>query len=181
MILKKANKILNQNLADLSEEFNASITANITLNRIIKGASDHRNELFRQMAGTKKSLIILSGWANDFGINRQTKRKINQLLENKIMLTLGWGYKSSNSGTLPFTKAEKWLQELQKKYPSNLKLLYFQNHSKAIIRDDEEAVIGSFNWLSNSGHSRNDELSLVITDNKTIANLRDTINTHNAN
>lgn len=59
--------------------------------------------------------------------------------------------------------------------------MYYQNHSKAIIRDNDEAVIGSFNWLSNSGHSKNDELSLVITDKDTITKLRDIIGTHNGN
>ena len=181
LMLKEANTILNKNLSDLSEEFNASINNDLTSNRIIKGASGHRKELFNQISATRKSLIILSGWANDFGIDRQTKKKLIYLLQNDIMLTLGWGYKKSNNEPLLVTNAEKWLKEQRSKYPSNLKLLYFQNHSKAIIRDDEEAVIGSFNWLSNSGHSKNDELSLVITDKKTITTLRDTIRAHNSN
>ncbi len=178
-ILKQENVNLNQRLAELAKEFHASITEDVTSNRVIKGARNHRSELFNQISKTKNNLIILSGWANDFGIDRQIKKKLNQLVKNNINLTLGWGYKRSNNETLPFTKAEKWLKELQKKYPSNIRLLYYQNHSKAVIRDNEEAIIGSFNWLSNSGHSKNDELSLVITDRDIITKLKDSICAYN--
>ena len=181
ILLKRANTILNQNLSDLSDEFHASLTENITSSRVIKGAKNHRDELFRQISSAKDNLIILSGWANDFGIDKQTKKKINQLLNDNIKLTLGWGYKRSNNETVPFTEAENWVKKLQKKHPVNLKLMYYQNHSKAIIRDNNEAVIGSFNWLSNSGHSKNDELSVVIIDKDTITKLRDTIGAHNGN
>ena len=181
MHLKEANIMLNQKLSELSVEFHVPFTENITPNRIIKGARNHRVELFRQISSTKGNLIILSGWANDFGIDWQTKKKINQLLDNNIKLTLGWGYKRSNNKTVPSTKAENWLNELQKKHPENLRLMYYQTHSKAIIRDNDEAVIGSFNWLSNDGRSENDELSVVIADKDTITNLRDKIGAYNGN
>ena len=85
-------------MSEFSDEFHVPLPEeDITSNRVIKGARNHRAELFRQISNTKGNLIILSGWANDFGIDRQTKQKINQLLNNDIKLTLGWGYKRSNS------------------------------------------------------------------------------------
>ena len=98
MLLKQDNIRLNQRLSEFSDEFHVPLPEeDITSNRVIKGARNHRAELFRQISNTKGNLIILSGWANDFGIDRQTKQKINQLLNNDIKLTLGWGYKRSNS------------------------------------------------------------------------------------
>ncbi len=178
ILLKKANERLLQSLSDLSIRLDeASTSEKVMSGRVIKGANDHRKELFSQLSETNSSLVILSGWVSGYGVDYKTKRMITRLLKSNIEVTLGWGYTKNNEKPAAFTHTETWLKNLQRQYPSHLHLLYFRNHSKIIVRDDEEAVVGSFNWLSNNGRSRNDELSLVITDKETIKNLNNTITT----
>ena len=43
------------------------------------------------------------------------------------------------------------------------------NHSKILIQDTRFIVLGSFNWLSNSGKLKNNlEMSMATNDSKTI-------------
>ena len=49
-----------------------------------------------------------------------------------------------------------------KKTKGILDTFYFPNHSKILICDTNYAIMGSFNWLSNSGGSENEERSWIV-------------------
>ena len=54
------------------------------------------------------------------------------------------------------------MQTSLNKTKGTLETFYFPNHSKILICDTQYAVMGSFNWLSNSGGSTNEERSWIV-------------------
>jgi phosphatidylserine/phosphatidylglycerophosphate/cardiolipin synthase-like enzyme len=52
---------------------------------------------------------------------------------------------------------------------------YYPNHAKLLICDDDWLVAGSFNWLSNSGRSNNEEYSCIIRDKKFVSTELDIV------
>ena len=49
------------------------------------------------------------------------------------------------------------------------------NHTKTLIKDDEYAINGSFNWLSNIGTSQNEERSWIVYNKEFVTQERDSI------
>ena len=50
-----------------------------------------------------------------------------------------------------------------------LRSRYYPEHSKILICDDQFAIYGSFNWLSNKGEfSKNNETSCIVFDKEII-------------
>ena len=100
---------------------------------------------------------------------------MKKCLERDVDIIIAWGYQKSGSvGSENKNKAEKSIKDLQEwtslnKTKGVLEAFYFPNHSKILICDTKYAVMGSFNWLSNSGGSENEERSYIIY-NKTIVN-----------
>ena len=88
-----------------------------------------------------------------------------------VNVCIGYGYQSYNEQVSnPAQKeAEEYLERLKewcsKVDPKGMLLVRkYPNHSKVLIRDNKYAVMGSFNWLSNAGRSRNAEKSWVVED-----------------
>ena len=49
------------------------------------------------------------------------------------------------------------------------------NHAKTLIKDDEYAINGCFNWLSNIGTSQNEERSWIVYNKEFVTQERDSI------
>ncbi|WP_440918710.1 phospholipase D-like domain-containing protein [Candidatus Pelagibacter sp.] len=159
---KNLKKIDNQN-------FNSNIN-NISNNeiKVIENAKDHRKFLLKTLDQAKKTIVIFSGWLTDYSVNEEFRNKIKSCLDRGVDIIIAWGYKKSGSISSEHKNAgEKAVRELQEWTASNktkgtLETFYFPNHSKILICDTKYAVMGSFNWLSNSGGSENEERSYII-------------------
>ena len=70
------------------------------------------------------------------------------------------------------TKHLKSLQEwtAKKKTKGILEIFHYPNHSKILICDNNYAINGSFNWLSNGGGTENEERSWIINNKKFVQN-----------
>ncbi len=159
---KNLKKIDNQN-------FNSNIN-NISNNeiKVIENAKDHRKFLLKTLDQAKKTIVIFSGWLTDYSVNEEFRNKIKSCLDRGVDIIIAWGYKKSGSISSEHKNAgERAVRELQEWTSSNktkgtLETFYFPNHSKILICDTKYAVMGSFNWLSNSGGSENEERSYII-------------------
>ena len=159
---KNLKKIDNQN-------FNSNIN-NISNKeiKVIENAKDHRKFLLKTLDQAKKTIVIFSGWLTDYSVNEEFRNKIKSCLDRGVDIIIAWGYKKSGSISSEHKNAgEKAVRELQEWTASNktkgtLETFYFPNHSKILICDTKYAVMGSFNWLSNSGGSENEERSYII-------------------
>ena len=159
---KNLKKIDNQN-------FNSNIN-NISNKeiKVIENAKDHRKFLLKTLDQANKTIVIFSGWLTDYSVNEEFRNKIKSSLDRGVDIIIAWGYKKSGSISSEHKNAgEKAVRELQEWTASNktkgtLETFYFPNHSKILICDTKYAVMGSFNWLSNSGGSENEERSYII-------------------
>lgn len=108
-------------------------------------------------------------------VDDEFTESIIECLKRGVNIYIGYGYKSSYNNTEKKdfeTKAEEDLKNLVKtSSKDNLKgkiyLAEYKNHSKILICDDDYAVCGSFNWLSNA-KGQNIERSYVIYDKKIV-------------
>ena len=172
------NKLIKQLKNDINRIDNKRLKK--LLNRIksdlikpIIGPQNHRKQLIQTLKESQKSIIILSGWATDYSINEEFRVLVQQALGRGVNIYIGYGYQSSVEQKIKKDTEKnaintlKNLQDWSANVESNGRLYvrYYKNHSKILICDYKYAINGSFNWLSNIGHSHNDERSWIVYDN----------------
>ena len=152
------NKVLSSKIDNIS---NKEI-------KVITTPKDHRKLLLQTLDKANKTIVIFSGWLTDYSVNDEFRSKIKNCLDRGVDIIIAWGYKKSGSISSEQKNAgEKSIRDLQEwtslnKTKGTLETFYFPNHSKILICDTQYAVMGSFNWLSNSGGSTNEERSWVV-------------------
>ena len=160
-----------KNNLDKIDNQNFSSKINNISNKQIKVLStpkEHRKFLLKTLNEANKTVIIFSGWLTDYSVNDEFRTKIKNCLDRGVDIIIAWGYKKSGSiSSEQKNLGEKSIRDLQEwtslnKTKGTLETFYFPNHSKILICDTRYAVMGSFNWLSNSGSSTNEERSWVV-------------------
>ena len=152
------NKVLSSKIDNIS---NKEI-------KVITTPKDHRKLLLQTLDKANKTIVIFSGWLTDYSVNDEFRSKIKSCLDRGVDIIIAWGYKKSGSISSEQKNAgEKSIRDLQEwtslnKTKGTLETFYFPNHSKILICDTQYAVMGSFNWLSNSGGSTNEERSWIV-------------------
>ena len=136
--------------------------------KVLSTPKEHRKFLLKTLNQANKTIVIFSGWLTDYSVNDEFRSKIKSCLDRGVDIIIAWGYKKSGSISSEQKNAgEKSIRDLQEwtslnKTKGTLETFYFPNHSKILICDTQYAVMGSFNWLSNSGGSTNEERSWVV-------------------
>ena len=160
-----------KNNLDKIDNQNFSSKINNISNKQIKVLStpkEHRKFLLKTLNQANKTIVIFSGWLTDYSVNNEFRTKIKSCLDRGVDIIIAWGYKKSGSISSEQKNAgEKSIRDLQEwtslnKTKGTLETFYFPNHSKILICDTQYAVMGSFNWLSNSGGSTNEERSWIV-------------------
>jgi hypothetical protein len=139
----------------------------------IHSPAEHAELLRKALRNAKHTVIILCGWVTDYVIDDEFKLLLEGCLSRGVNVYIGYGYTASNekkpssevqlrAENYLFNELKPWCYEKNTK--GHLWLVKYPNHAKVLIRDYEYAVVGSFNWLSNSGRSKNAEYSWVIKD-----------------
>jgi len=156
------DKIDNQNFSSkINDISNKQI-------KVLSTPKEHRKFLLKTLNQANKTIIIFSGWLTDYSVNDEFRTKVKSCLNRGVDIIIAWGYKKSGSISSAQKNAwEKSIKELQEwtslnKTKGTLETFYFTNHSKILICDTQYAVMGSFNWLSNSGGSTNEERSWIV-------------------
>ncbi len=118
----------------------------------------------------KKNVFIASGWLNYAFANDSMMRLLSERLKEGIEFHIYYT-ENKSSDLSAIEKVESYARQF-----SNLKLHRQPStwHRKAIIVDDEICVIGSFNWLSNSGRE-SIETSLMLHDKKIARDLKEAV------
>lgn len=149
----------------------------------VKTNEEHRQKLFQGMAEAKECLVILSGWATSYVIDKDFKDRLAACLQRGVNVYIGYGYQTAK-GPKEKNKQEKqaednfmalmsWSEKQNTK--GHIVVRYYPNHAKLLICDDKWLVSGSFNWLSNSGRSKNEEYSCVVKDKKFVSTELDIV------
>lgn len=172
-LLRKRDEILAALLADRSKERIKSITT----------SEEHRSVLFEALETASDTLVILSGWATSLVVDAEFQKKLAVCLNRGVNIYIGYGFKAAHE---PRPK-----QDYEAKAAENLSALcewcaeqetegllivrYYPNHTKLLICDEKFAVNGSFNWLSNSDASINEERSWIVYDEHFISTELDIV------
>ena len=144
--------------------------------KFIEDHETHVNTLSDALSKSKDRIIILSGWVTDRVIDNTFKNLLLDALKRGVDIYVGYGYQSKIDKKISRAEqknAESALHDLQSwcskfKPDGRLNIYNFPNHQKLLISDEKYMVCGSFNWLSNSGYSKNVELSIGVTHQETI-------------
>ena len=150
---------------------------------ILSTPNEHREKLIEVLKNARETVVVLSGWTTSFTVNQEFRRIIAQCLKRGVIIYIGYGYQKA--GEEPVEKeyegeARQTLVELQswvEKRDLKGQLIVFScpNHAKTLIKDDEYAINGSFNWLSNIGTSQNEERSWIVYNKEFVTQERDSI------
>lgn len=176
-------KELKKNLRNYDSEILNENINTVKKVEILKTPSSHRKKLLETIDNSQNTLIIISGWARENAMNDEFRNKIKKALNRGVNIFLGYGYKgySEEENEKHRIASKKVINDLQEWSSdiSSIGLLrsrYYPEHSKILICDDQYAIYGSFNWLSNKGeYSKNNETSCVIFDNQIIKKEMDLI------
>ena len=171
--MRRSKFFINKLKKDLKRLDNANLDSSIhnisnSEIKVLETPKQHRKMLLETLDKAEKTIVIFSGWLTDYSVNEEFRNKIKNCLDRGVDIIIAWGYKKSGSvESENKNKAEKSIKDLQEwtslnKTKGVLEAFYFPNHSKILICDTKYAVMGSFNWLSNSGGSENEERSYII-------------------
>lgn len=166
-LLRTRDEILSRLL---SERNNKKITP-------ITSIDEHRKILFEAMEKATDTLVILSGWATSYVIDKDFQERLAECLKRGVNVYIGYGYQASHEprpkkgyekkAEINLNALSEWCDK--QKTDGLLVVRYYPNHTKLLICDEKFAVNGSFNWLSNSGGSINEERSWIVHDKQFIS------------
>ena len=179
----KEVKELKKNLRNYDSQILNENINTVKKVEILKTPSSHRKKLLETIDQSQNTLIIISGWARENAMNDEFRNKIKKALNRGVNIFLGYGYKGyseeeNEKHRIASKKVINDLQEWSSEISSIglLRSLYYPEHSKILICDDQYAIYGSFNWVSNKGeYSKNNETSCVIFDEQIIKKEMDLI------
>ncbi len=148
----------------------------------IKGAINHRKFFLKSVKEAREDLIIVSGWATNIAIDDELTMLFKSAIKRGVNIYICFGYKYSRDtrkrmsdikGLEILRKLEEFSRE--KESFGDIYIAQVPNHSKILLCDKKYYVVGSFNWLSNSGSTDNpnNETSVVITNLSIILNSFD--------
>lgn len=167
LIAKLKNNIKDLNYDTLKQNINRIGESDIS---VLETPQQHREKLLETLDNAKERIIILSGWVMNYSVNDEFRSKLRNALVRGVDVFIGYGYKSQNESLKKetYNYSVNYLQELQEwssteKTKGILEIFYYPNHAKILISDQDYAIYGSFNWLSNGGETINEERSCVIS------------------
>lgn len=119
---------------------------------------DIRKKFLNYLENAKESLYIISPWMNNYIINSDFIKKLENLLDKGVRVRIIYGISSKDEIKEDFRNKNtdsiaKKLRDMAKPYGELFKISHGQTHEKLVICDRKYYINGSFNFLSYSGES----------------------------
>ena len=137
----------------------------------------HRRYLIDALKKAENRIVITSGWIRNNVITDEFKSLFKACLDRNVDVFIFYGYVYGNEHNYSDKEALDYLEKMNAQYTNFIFRNHLTinvdgitgNHSKILIQDTRFIVLGSFNWLSNSGKLKNNlEMSMATNDSKTI-------------
>ena len=137
----------------------------------------HRKYLIDALKKAENRIVITSGWIRNSVITDEFKSLFKACLDRNVDVFIYYGFVYGNRHNDSDREALDYFERMNAQYANfvfrnhltNDQSGITGNHSKILIQDDRFVVLGSFNWLSNSGKlKKNLEMSMATNDSKTI-------------
>lgn len=171
--LFKMEKSPSQRYEELFKEY--------TVNGLMVTSQNHHDFLLNAIQKSKKSIFIVCPWITNMVVNNEMLELVRHKINADNKLAICFGYKHTK---YTLDQAEKIVEadnfgdkKGHLEAINRLKDIIKENlkysppiHTKALIIDEEFMLIGSHNWLSNSGSEKNtkDEISCIIDEKEMI-------------
>jgi len=115
-----------------------------------------REQFLEYLKNAEKSLYIISPWMNNYVINSEFKRDLENLLKRGVKIRIICGIADFTSDNQDYRdkntqKIANELIRIAEPYDDLFGLKFGQTHEKLLICDDVHYINGSFNFLSYSG------------------------------
>ena len=183
---EKLTRELRRDISQLDNKFLREKLESIAQNKvdILSTPNEHREKLIEALKNARETVVILSGWTTSFTVNQEFRRIITQCLKRGVIIYIGYGYQKDGEERVKKEyegEARQTLVELQswienkRDLKGQLIVFFCPNHAKTLIKDDEYAINGSFNWLSSFGTSENEKRSWIVYDKEFVTQERDSI------
>ena len=167
-----ANDYLKNNLSEVIKEPIAKIVGN----------KAHDKKLKQAIKSAQETVVILSGLDVEKVETQEFRTALERCLKRGVMVYIGYGYQKEksvkeddNATEIAKEKLDKLMGwYLKRKLEGRLEVYFYPTHSTALIKDDEYAIIGNYDWLS----VKNDKKDLkgwYISNSKFVAAERDKI------
>ena len=136
--------------------------------------NEHVSALKQAIDDSVIALYIYSGWVS-IDVIQVVASAIGRALDRGASVYVGYGWEAPSGKRAPSQRellALKRLEEVSipSAHRGSLFIRRFPNHSKLLVCDQQYAICGSANWLSNLGY-RNREVSVRIFDQALVAEL----------
>ncbi|MBD1939209.1 tetratricopeptide repeat protein [Microcoleus sp. FACHB-68] len=138
---------------------------------------------------TQERLIVVCPWVSRSSLDGDLLRKFEAFLERNGRLDIGWGnLKDIDSGEFPRKTDRQWqsndesdtlydalndLEQLQSKYPSQLRLKVLGTNENYLVSDSTSAMLTTHNFLSAGAGFPEREVGVLTTDPRIIQGLID--------
>ncbi|MBW4679086.1 MAG: tetratricopeptide repeat protein [Microcoleus vaginatus WJT46-NPBG5] len=148
-----------------------------------------RSVLEEALETTQERLIVVCPWVSRSSLDSDLLRKFEVFLEQNGRLDIGWGnLKDIESGEFPRKTGRQWqsneesdtlydalndLEQLQSKYPSQLRLKVLGTHENYLVSDSTSAMLTTHNFLSAGAGFPEREVGVLTTDPRIIQGLID--------
>ena len=167
-----ANDYLKNNLSEVIKEPIAKIIGN----------KAHDKRLKQAIKSAQETVVILSGLDVEKVETQEFRTALERCLKRGVMVYIGYGYQKTKSAKENINAREIAKEKLdslmgwylKRKLEGRLEVYSYPTHSTALIKDDEYAIIGNYDWLSVK-NDKKDHKGWYITNSKFVATERDKI------
>ena len=167
-----ANDYLKNNLSEVIKEPIAKIIGN----------KAHDKRLKQAMKSAQETVVILSGLDVEKVETQEFRAALERCLKRGVMVYIGYGYQKTKSAKENINAREIAKEKLdslmgwylKRKLEGRLEVYSYPTHSTALIKDDEYAIIGNYDWLSVK-NDKKDNQGWYISNSKFVATERDKI------
>lgn len=149
--------------------------------RLLRTKRDHDQAFDEAIAQARATLCITSGWINDRAMHRRRIAAIREATGRGVHVFIVFGYQSGDDEPTLKPDARRAVSELHSHAldaldgrGGSLVIAHRPVHSKVVVRDNDRAIVGSNNWLSNSAF-RNEERSVLIDSTAFASLVRDDV------
>ncbi|MEE2745455.1 MAG: hypothetical protein VX617_01100 [Pseudomonadota bacterium] len=149
----------------------------------ISKAKAHNKRLIKALKTANESVIVLSGWKTNYTTKREFRTLLGRCLKRGVMVYIGYGYQKPEEELIESSLKEEAKGNLNKlldwcmnrNWEGRLEVIYLPNHAKILIKDDDYAIMGNFDWLSNSNLGNYNEKSWIVSNKEFINEEKDQI------
>ena len=167
-----ANDYLKNNLSEVIKEPIAKIIGN----------KAHDKRLKQAIKSAQETVVILSGLDVEKVETQEFRTDLERCLKRGVMVYIGYGYQKTKSAKEDINAREIAKEKLdslmgwylKRKLEGRLEVYSYPTHSTALIKDDEYAIIGNYDWLSVKNDKKDYE-GWYISNSKFVATERDKI------